>query len=96
MDRGLEKLFHLGIVLASGACAVYLMTKSSITARQGTIAQDNIEELATPERDEDLEDEEDSDLLSSYWAGSIPEGAYFFASPASFHSSSPYSTILHW
>lgn len=76
MDGGLERLFHVAVVVAAGASAVYLMTKASISARQNTLIQDDIEEVPTRDREEVEDEEEDSDLLSSYWAGSIPEGTY--------------------
>lgn len=74
MNPGFEKLFHLAVLLGAGATAVYLMTKASISARQGNVIQDEIAEVPPKDLEEDVDAEDNSDLLSSYWAGAIPEG----------------------
>lgn len=63
------------VVIAAGATAVYIMTKSAILPRGDTITQDDIPEVEARDPEEVSEEEEDdSDMLRSYWAGSIPEG----------------------
>lgn len=91
-----SKLFSLTIALGAGACTVYMLVKSSIVDRQSTVAQDvDINEPPVQERDEELEEVEDTDLLTSYWAGSIPEGTSFSSSSVLSHSSEPVALILN-
>ena len=72
----MEKLFHMTVVLAAGATTVWLMTRAQLSARTNTIVNEEIEELPPKDVSELEEVEEELDLLSTYWAGAIPEGAY--------------------
>jgi cell division protease FtsH len=69
----MEKLFHMAVVLAAGATTVYLMTKAQLSARGNALVDDEIDEVAPRDVTDVEESEEDADMLSTYWAGAIPE-----------------------
>lgn len=70
----MEKIFHFGVVLAAGAAMVYAVSKSQLSAQGTPLVEDDIEEVPHREPTDEEQDEEEVDMLSTYWAGSIPEG----------------------
>lgn len=69
----MEKIFHFGVVLAAGAAMVYAVSKSQLSAQGTPLVEDDIEEVPHREPTEEEQDEEEVDMLTTYWAGSIPE-----------------------
>ena len=84
----MEKLFHMAVVLAAGATTVYLMTKAQLSARGNALVDDEIDEVAPRDVTDVEESEEDADMLSTYWAGAIPEGMLLM------HFSHPFCDIV--
>jgi hypothetical protein len=75
----MEKLFSMSVVLGASAAAVWLITRVQLNAEANTIVSDDIQEMPQREHETVEEEVEDADLLSTYWAGSIPEGASLWA-----------------
>lgn len=82
------------VVLAAGATTVWLLSRSQINRRLGTVVNEEIDELPTKELEAALEEEEETDPLTAYWAGSIPEGTCFLLSISAAPSSHHFPTFL--